>query len=373
MFSWLMRLLGLRRGPDAAPPATVESEPSPAAAPTSRPGQPVAVVPTEDGSGSVDVVVAGSAGGVPPWDRAKPAPAMEPTIVRRRLRQELEALAEGAEEGGDRDFAVRIERLVESDKLDLPPFPDVARELDELLQQTTTDILQIARVVERDPGLVRRVWTHARSAMYASAPRSLHHAVARVGLDALWRIGMSVCLNDTVFRVEGYQAQATQVREHGIVTAEVAAMIAGERRGSLYLAGLLHGVGDLILLRCASAARTRGPSLDMLSKAGDLSRASLGVLVAHSWKLDDAAVAGIGYNADPSAAPRSQQRGARIIRAAAIAAHGARLELESVSYENADPVAIIQGLGFDAGAALEKARSIYAELRSPPSAADGDA
>ncbi len=366
MFGWLMRLLGLR---PAAPAAAETTEDETAA--VGRPGQPLAVVPTEEGTAATQVVVAGSTSGTPPWDRTHCAPAMEPTIVRRRLRAALDELAASTTSEGDRAFVQRIEKLVESDQLDLPPFPDVARELDELLQQTTTDILQIARVVERDPGLVRRVWTHARSAMYASAPRSLHHAVARVGLDALWRIGMSVCLNDTVFRVEGHQAEAAQVREHGIVTAEVAAMLAGERRGSLYLAGLLHGVGDLILLRCASEPQTRRPSLDILERVGNIARSPLGVLVAHSWKLDDVAVAGIGFQADPEAAPRSQQRGARIVRAAVIAAHGARLELEDMAYENADPTALIQGLGLDGTKALERAREVYAELRAPGDPAEG--
>ncbi len=358
MFGWFLRLLGFARDvPSSDAPL------APAAAPVTRPGQPLPVVPSEDGSAELPVLVGEQRRGPPPWDRSAVAPAMEPTVVRRRLRQELEALAAETPPGGDRDFAERLLKLVENDKLDLPPFPDVARELDELLQRTTTDILQIARVVERDPGLVRRVWTHARSAMYSSAPRSLHHAVARVGLDALWRIGMSVCLNDTVFRVEGYQGQAAQVREHGIITAEVAAMIAGERRGSLYLAGLLHGVGDLILLRCASDTKRSGPSLEMLAKVGDTTRASLGVLVAHSWKLDDVAVAGIGFHGDADGAPRSQQRGARIIRAAVVASYGVRLKAEGISYDNADPVAIIQALGFDGNQAMERASTIYAELR----------
>ena len=106
-------------------------------------------------------------------------------------------------------------------------------------------------MVERDPGLVRRVWRQARSALYASPRGSLHHAVARVGLDALWRIGMSVCLNDTVLRVDGFQDEAGELRSLGIATAEVAAQLGGEKRGNLYMSGLLHDVGRLLVLRAA--------------------------------------------------------------------------------------------------------------------------
>jgi HD-like signal output (HDOD) protein len=283
---------------------------------------------------------------------------MEPSIVRRHLRDQLRALHEELSTGPDRALAERLLVLVETDQLDLPPFPDVARELDELLQQSTTDILQIARVVERDPGLVRRVWTHARSSMYASAPRSLHHAVARVGLDALWRIGMSVCLNDNVFRVEGLQGEAAAVRAHGIVVAEVAAQLAGERRGSLYLAGLLHGVGDLLVLRSAAAPGAAPASIEAVRRVADRTRAGLSVLVAHSWKLDDVVIAGLGFHPNPDKAPRSQQRAARIVRAANICAHATA----SPQAGYPDPVPLVQALGLDARKGLSRAEEVLAEL-----------
>ena len=198
--------------------------------------------------------------------------------------------------------------------------------------------------------------------MYASAPRSLHHAVARVGLDALWRIGMSVCLNDTVFRVEGMQTAAEAVRHHGIVTAEIAAMLGGERRGSLYLAGLLHGIGELIILQVAASKRERPPSHAILRKVSDEIGCAMGVLIVHSWKLDETVVMGVGHCAAPSDAPSSGQRTARIVRAASIAAHASRLAREGITLESADPVSEIQELGFDPWKALSRAESVYNEL-----------
>ena len=48
------------------------------------------------------------------------------------------------------------------------------------------------------------------SALYATRPRSLHHAVARVGLDALWRIGMSVCLTTPCFGSRVFSTSLTR-------------------------------------------------------------------------------------------------------------------------------------------------------------------
>jgi HD-like signal output (HDOD) protein len=315
-----------------------------------------------DGKPKPRIVLASNGPSRAPWKALQPTPSLNPVEVHHFLQVRLQALAENARHRSDKQFIERLLKQINNDQLDLPPFPAVAQELDELLKQTTTDILQIARVVERDPGMVRRVWTHARSAMYASAPRSLHHAVARVGLDALWRIGMSVCLNDTVFRVEGMQTAAESVRYHGIATAEIAAMLGGERRGSLYMAGLLHGIGELIVLQVAADRRDRGPSHDSLRAVADEVGSALGVLMVHSWKLDETVVMGVGHCAAPAAAPKDAQRVARIVRAASIAAHASRLAREGIALESADPVAEIQELGFDPMKALSRADAVYNEL-----------
>lgn len=378
MFGWLVRML--RRvwgGPtevadapvsldDSGEPlvadATPAPAPSPAAAPAVRTGAALPVDPTAAQSGQPRIVLAGNGHNQAPWKAVKPAPSLDPLVVQKHLKERLKALAEDARHAADAKFVERLLVQLDRDQLDLPPFPDIAQELDELLKQTTTDILQIARVVERDPGMVRRVWTHARSAMYASAPRSLHHAVARVGLDALWRIGMSVCLNDTVFRVEGMQTAAESVRHHGIATAEIAAMLGGERRGSLYLAGLLHGIGELIILQVAANKRQRPPSHTIIRQVADEVGSAMGVLIVHSWKLDDTVVVGVGNYASPEEAPKAGQRVARIVRAASIAAHASRLAREGIALESADPVAEIQELGFDPWKALNRAEAVYNEL-----------
>ena len=368
MFRWLLRLLeffGYQKQETPRPALRApEDEPSLPASPVQRPEVALAVEPVleEPTSTGPRIVLAGNGPNLAPWKNIQSAPALEPVVVQRHLRERLQAISDDSRHKADQRFVDRLLQQVDTDQLDLPPFPAVAAELDDLLKQTTTDILQIARVVERDPGMVRRVWTHARSAMYASAPRSLHHAVARVGLDALWRIGMSVCLNDTVFRVEGMQNAAESVRHHGIATAEVAALLGGERRGSIYLAGLLHGIGELIVLQVAASKRERPPSHDIVRMVADEVGVALGVLVVHSWKLDETVVVGVGHSPEPDNAPESLRRVARIVRAASIAAHASRLAREGIVLESVDPVSEIQALGFDPMQALSRADAVYNEI-----------
>jgi len=355
MFQWLLRLLGLSSLASTADPASTD----PASA-----GPPPTAADPESGSCAPHIVL-GEASGVveAPWLRLRPVRSLEPTVLRRHALEAVESLETEARTDADRAFLKSLRRQVEADQLDLPPFPDVARELDELLKETTTDILQIARVVERDPGLVRRVWSQARCALYASPPRSLHHAVARVGLDALWRIGMSVCLNDTVLRVEGFQHEAGRLRVRGIVTAEVAAQLGNEKRGNLYMAGLLHDVGRLLTLRAAGETRGAGPPRpEMLLRAQDDVGAFLSVLVAESWGLDAEVAVGVGYSADPEQAPERSARLARTIRAATIAAHATELAQAGADLGPVNPSDEIASLGFDPMRALDRAGEVMEQL-----------
>ncbi len=311
-----------------------------------------------------------------PWEGSHVALSIDADFVRQALKDEFESELKRAK-GGDRKFLLRMIRLFDSRSLDLPPFPDIAQELDAILKKKNTTVMQIASVVERDPGLLRRVWTQGSSAMYATSPRSLHHAVARIGLDALWRIGMAVCLNDAVFQIKGFQEEADQARTHGIVAAEVSAWLSGERRGHIYMAGLLHAVGKLILYRTASEGGklTTPPSKDLVNRLAKRYYPSLGVLVARTWKLHDTVAAGIGYHTRPQSAEEGYERAARIVQAASIATHTADLARQGYDCGGIATLERIDGLIFDPEKAVAKAHGVFemlsAKVEAMPSAEDG--
>ena len=84
----------------------------------------------------------------------------------------------------------------------------------------------------------------------------------------------------------GLQAAADEVRQHGIVTADVAAWLSGKKLGAVYLAGLLHDVGKLLIYKSASTQKPIGmPSPELVEDIATEVHASIGVLVAHAWKL----------------------------------------------------------------------------------------
>jgi HD-like signal output (HDOD) protein len=269
----------------------------------------------------------------------------------------------------DEGFVRRLIRTLGTDKLDLPPFPDVAWRLDTLLRLGDPPLVRVVKLVRREPALVRRVWTQACSAYYARPPNSLDHAVARIGFDALWRIGMSTCLYSEVFRVRGFQEAADSVRRHGIVAADVAAWLSGKKLGKIYLAGLLHDVGKLLVFRAASKPGPGTlPSPELVNRMGTEHHAAIGVLVAFDWKLGEEVAAAIGYHHDPLQAPPRYQKAAMQVQVANISTHTAELSRQGMDCGGLLTLLHMEGLQFDVGRTIGKAHEVFGSLESQPDA-----
>jgi len=258
-----------------------------------------------------------------PWADAKPAPTLDVEELRRFL---VDALNDELRHVNDPHNRMFVERLIRSvgSKLSFPPFPDVARQLDTILRQGDPPMARVVELVERDPSLVGSVWTKARGAAYLMPPTSLSLAIARIGFDSLWRIGMEICMYSGVFRVRGYQDLADDIRMHGIVTAEVASWMNNEQSGPIYLAGLLHDVGKLVLLRNVSSREADGlPSSAFIDHLFRAYHSSFSVLLARSWNLGDSVAGMVGYHHAPDQAPESLQRSALILNVADVVTHTA--------------------------------------------------
>jgi HD-like signal output (HDOD) protein len=308
-------------------------------------------------------------GVVKPWDGGSVTPSLDPEELRPLLMSQLFEEADRCPEQADKDFITRLIRTLGTDSLDLPPFPDVAWQLDTLLRLSDPPLVRVIKLVRREAALVRRVWTQACSAYYARPPNSLDHAVARIGFDALWRIGMSTCLYSGVFRVRGFQEHADGVRRHGIVAADVAAWISGRKLGPAYLAGLLHDVGKLMVYRAASPKRPGPlPSEALVERMCQDMHAAIGVLVAFDWKLGVEVAGGIGYHHDPDQAPLEHQGTARQIHAANIAAHTAELSRQGSDCGGLLTLLALEGIQFDVGRTIGKAHEVFESLDSLPDA-----
>jgi HD-like signal output (HDOD) protein len=129
------------------------------------------------------------------------------------------------------------------------------------------------------------------------------------------------------------------------------------------MAGLLHDVGRLIVLRAASEGHKRGTArTEFLESVADRTRTWLSVLVAASWGLDDDVTQAIAFHFDPEAAPRTKVKQAGVVKAASIAAHATGLSRAGITPEGSDPVQEITALGHDPMKALELASEVMDQL-----------
>ena len=264
-----------------------------------------------------------------PWSEGRPAPDMDPDVVREKLLTELVALDQECPTAGDRLFVSRLARVVAMRTLDLPPFPDVALQLEKLLAKSNTSAKEIAGLVERDPSLVQAVWRRATSVQFSRPPAGLNGAIARIGTEDLWRVAMRLSMEHEVFRVREYQEEVERIRRHSFAVAETAAWMVGEKGGSTYLAGLLHAVGKLVIYRSAAGGgRDERGSTPFIRKLVAQQHSSIGVLVLQAWNLGPEARGAVAYHHKPEDAPEQARHVSRVIQLADIAAHAAYAERE---------------------------------------------
>jgi putative nucleotidyltransferase with HDIG domain len=180
--------------------------------------------------------------------------------------------------------------------------PDVAAEVMELCQHASSDALRIEKSVTRDPFISAQMVSVANSPMFA--PRmpivSVRDAIVRIGLSNVNDIVMMVVTSSTMFRIRGFDDHVQQVTSRFPATALAARLIASTLRlpmEAAFTAGLLHDIGDLILLdRCVKSGKvtpemTQEPVfLGVVMDSLQAYHTKVGAAVCSVWKLPSSTV-----------------------------------------------------------------------------------
>ncbi|MBX7194351.1 MAG: HDOD domain-containing protein, partial [Sandaracinaceae bacterium] len=290
----LLAALGLRAQPSSLPP-------------------PSAARGSESGAGSPlpDVVVYAA---LPGW-REREALRVEPDRAARALASKIVEDTRSRTEPAERRFLERLAAQVLSGELDLPIFPDSAQRLDAMLRQGDPPLDDVIAVVEGDPVLARRVLQRASSAAYGRTMTDLRQAIVRIGLDVLWQVSMSAVLNAPVFRVRGMEDEARTVRRLSMLAGSLALELCEEpaSRGEHFLAGLLHDLGSLQIMRVAVAARDAAPAPSGVASAIAHHGAGVGLLVARAWAMPQSVQIAIGGHPAPVTAIELAVRRAQLV------------------------------------------------------------
>ena len=251
---------------------------------------------------------------LPAWRDRKAFRAEEDRAARALASQIVED-TRSRHEASERRFLERLASQVLAGELDLPIFPDSAQRLDAMLRQGDPPLDPVVEVVEGDPVLARRVLQRASSAAYGRAMTDLRQAIVRIGLDALWQVAMSAVLNAPVFRVRGLEEEARTVRRLSMLTGALALELCADpaTRGEHFLAGLLHDIGSLQILRAAAAVRDGAPDPSGIASAIAHHGAGVGLLVARAWAMPSTVQLAIGAHPEPALPIELAVRRAQIV------------------------------------------------------------
>ena len=241
---------------------------------------------------------------------------------------------------------------------DLPALPEIPRQIIGLIHDPLASMSDVADLINKDAALVLRVLRVANSAFYGGRVeiKDIRTACSRLGMRTVANLVLAVG-NGSLYRSHDarFRGLMGQLWEHSIVSAHCAGALSGrveqEYAPSLFLAGLLHDIGKVVLLDVITV-KYRGPtgrlkeSEDLLKHVLERFHTLVGLHVAQQWRLPPEFRMTSYCHEAPETSPDPQW--ARVIHAVALASKFAHAMgygwEESDENLNEHPSAVFLGL-----------------------------
>jgi putative nucleotidyltransferase with HDIG domain len=201
--------------------------------------------------------------------------------------------------GMDQPIDEQIRDAVRRGKLVLPPLPELATRLIGMLRDhERADLGRVGALIEKDQALAASVLRMANSALFGGLLEvtTLSEASARLGLRQITTMVTTVSHRGHFAHEDPERLEILhRLWEHALTVATLSRRIMERARGDgaeAYLAGLLHDVGKLLVLKGvddidARAGSIRIPRSEIEDLMGQL-HCELGYAVLRQWKLPGA-------------------------------------------------------------------------------------
>jgi HD-like signal output (HDOD) protein len=190
-----------------------------------------------------------------------------------------------------------LRETVAAGRLRLPVMPTVAAEVQEAVSRPGTSARVLSEIIETEPGMAARVVRIANSAMYAglSEARTLSFAVARLGSAMVVSIVIGAAAKELFdcgdTRFETLMEEAWERSLLGAAAARQLRGLTEVPEDEAFLAGLLHSVGDPVLLDACATGEAGAPAAETTLTTGQLRgildelRPEAGAALLRSWRL----------------------------------------------------------------------------------------
>lgn len=184
--------------------------------------------------------------------------------------------------------------------------PANVQELVMLAVDPDVALWKVAGAVGKDPVLAAQVMRMANTFGFnpGNAIVTIDEAVRRLGSQAVRNVVLAGCLSTQMADPRIYGSRGKQIADHCLGTAIIAGKLS-ERKdlsGELFLAGLLHDIGKLLVLKLAHEYEKETGSRPPEGEIEQVLRqrhAQLGGWLATRWKIPEAITECIIWHHDP--------------------------------------------------------------------------
>ena len=189
----------------------------------------------------------------------------------------------------------KFQEDLENGNITLPNLGPMAAKIQELLTRPTCSMDEVVRLIETDPSAAAEVLRVSNTARYRGprAITTLPDACLRLGNTRVLGIAQEVLVRNALAVGAGpLRDVGERMWRNTLVVAQGARELAGRVKGvdvdTVYLAGLLHNVGELVLVRLYSDLQTGSSAeIDMASLEPQIEALHQGVggKVLRAWKM----------------------------------------------------------------------------------------
>jgi HD-like signal output (HDOD) protein len=172
-----------------------------------------------------------------------------------------------------------------------PLLPDVAIKIQDLARDPNVDLQQVVATLQEDNLLSAMVLRRAQSAWFSGRSKivSLKDAILRMGTKGLRDLVWEVAFQSRVLASKAFTTELNQLRQHSLLTAYVARLVAGKTNvpsEHAFLVGLVHDIGIAAMLVVIAQNKLQAKAdLVHVMEVVRIGHQETSGLIARVWKL----------------------------------------------------------------------------------------